>query len=78
MSIVASQCRAARALLVWSRDELAARAQVASRTIVDFERNARSPQASTRLAIRLAFETAGIEFIDANGGGAGVRFREQR
>jgi hypothetical protein len=27
-------------------------------------------------AIRTAFETAGIEFIDGNGGGPGVRFRE--
>jgi hypothetical protein len=29
-------------------------------------------------AIRRALETAGIEFIDANGGGPGVRLRENR
>jgi transcriptional regulator with XRE-family HTH domain len=47
------------------------------RTIVDFERGARSPHASTLFAIRTAFETAGIEFIDENGGGAGLRFRDR-
>lgn len=59
-----------------SRSALAAEAKVGKPTIVDFERDARSPHASTRLALRLAFEAAGIEFIDANGGGPGVRFRE--
>lgn len=33
------------------------------------------PQASTKLAIRAAFEKAGIDFIDENGGGPGVRLR---
>ena len=76
MSIIPAQCRAARAMLSWSRDELAERSNVGRRTIVDFERDARSPHASTRQVLRLAFEAAGIEFIDANGGGAGVRFKE--
>jgi len=63
-------------MLSWSRDELAARSEVARRTIVDFEREARSPHSSTRLALRLAFESAGIEFINANGGGPGVRLKD--
>ena len=29
------------------------------------------------LALRAAFEKAGVEFIDANGGGPGVRLRER-
>ena len=65
-------------MLSWSRDVLAEKSQVARRTIVDLERDARSPHASTQLALRIAFETAGIEFIDANGGGAGVRFKDQK
>jgi len=34
--------------------------------------------AATLEAIRLAFETAGIEFIPENGGGVGVRFSKPR
>lgn len=73
--LTSSQCRAARAMLDWSRAALAEKAQVSERTIIDFERGARAPQASTKLAIKTAFEEAGIEFIDENGGGPGIRLR---
>ena len=73
MSISSAQCRAGRALISWSRDDLAAASGVGKRTIVDFERDARSAQASTLLALRMAFESAGVAFIAENGGGAGVR-----
>jgi hypothetical protein len=33
---------------------------------------------STVLALRSAFESAGIEFIDENGGGPGVRLRKRQ
>jgi len=75
MIITAAQCRAARALLDWSRDELAAISKVAKRTVVDFERGARDPREATLTVIRQAFESAGVEFIPENGGGAGVRFK---
>lgn len=71
-----AQCRAARALLNWSRQDLAKAAQVAERTIVDFERGARTPYDRTLRDIREALEAAGIQFIDENGGGAGVRMRD--
>lgn len=71
--ITSSQCRAARAMLNWSRSALAEKSSVAERTITDFEREARIPQASTKLAIATALEKAGIEFIPENGGGPGVR-----
>lgn len=74
MSITASQCKGARGMIDWSRDHLAENAEVAKRTIVDFERGARSPQKSTLLALRTAFENAGLQFIPENGGGVGVRF----
>ena len=32
--------------------------------------------ASNELAVRRALEAAGVEFIDENGGGAGVRLRK--
>lgn len=59
-------------MLEWSRDDLAKAGGVAKRTIVDFERGARSPQSSTLLAIRTALENAGVVFLDPNGNGPGV------
>lgn len=76
MTISAEQCRAARALLDWSRDILAERAKVAKRTLVDFERGARSPQNSTLQVIQTALEAAGVIFISSNGEGAGVRLKK--
>lgn len=77
MTISADQCRAARALINWSRDELSLSAKVAKRTIVDFERGARSPQQSTLTVIRTALEAAGVIFIDQNGEGPGVRLKKR-
>lgn len=76
MDITPAQCRAARALLDWSQDRLEMAAKVARKTIVDFERETRRPYDRTIAAIRGAFEAAGVEFIPANGGGAGVRLAQ--
>lgn len=62
--ISATQCRAARAGLDWSREDLAARAGLATRTITDFERGARMPHENNRKAIRAAFEAHGVTFTD--------------
>lgn len=78
MIITATQCRAARALIDWPRDELAVRARVSKRTIVDFERGARDPREATLVVIRQALETAGVEFIAQNGGGPGVRLKNRQ
>lgn len=75
MQISPSQCRAARALLDWPREELADRSKVSKRTIVDFERGARRPREATLVVIQQALEAAGIMFIKQNGGGPGVRLR---
>jgi len=40
--------------------------------------DATSLTAANDLAIRHAFEAAGVEFIDENGGGPGVRRRKQQ
>jgi len=76
MPISPSQCRAARALLDWSQDQLAENAQVARATIADFERNARVPMRNNMVSIVSSLEAAGIAFISENGEGAGVRFRK--
>ena len=48
---------------------------MARQTVVDFERGARTPYPNNLSAIRTALEAAGVELIDENGGGAGVRLR---
>jgi transcriptional regulator with XRE-family HTH domain len=76
--ISAAQCRAARALLDWTQDDLATNAQVARATVADFESNARlAPMRQNLIAIVTAFEASGVVFIpeEKNGQGAGLRFR---
>jgi transcriptional regulator with XRE-family HTH domain len=77
-TISAAQCRAARALLDWSQEQLSENAQVARATIADFERNTRLPMRQNLLAIISACEAAGVAFIPDNdqGEGVGVRFRK--
>lgn len=70
-----SQCRAARGLLGLEQIELASVAGIARATLIDFEKGQRTPRQSTIAAIRAALESAGVEFIEPNGGGAGVRLR---
>jgi hypothetical protein len=55
---------------------LAEAAGIAVLTVQQFEAGAGKPRRSTIAVIRLAFETAGLEFIDENGGGPGVRLRK--
>lgn len=75
MTLTAAQCRAARALLNWSREQLSVAAGVAIRTISDFESERREPIRATLAAIRAALEFGGVEFIPRNGSGPGVRLR---
>ena len=67
-----AQCRAARALLGWTINELADRAEVSSTSIVTFENERRSPHRGTLKSIRTALEAAGIRFLE-NGEGPGLR-----
>ena len=62
-------------MLRMRREDLAAAAQVAQATLTDFEAGKRTPYPRTLSAIRTALESAGVEFIEENGGGAGVRLR---
>ena len=74
-AITSGQCRAARGLLSWSRDRLASESGVPSRTVADLELGNTAPRAATASKIVIALEAAGVEFIDENGGGPGVRLR---
>ncbi len=64
-------------MLGLSRQDLACSAKVAARTLVDFETGARKPYDRTLIDIRRALENAGVEFIDENGGGAGIRLKKR-
>jgi len=71
--INSAQCRAARGLLAWSQQDLAREAGVGVITVHQLEAGSSTPRRSTLEVIKRAFERAGVEFIDANGGGPGVR-----
>jgi transcriptional regulator with XRE-family HTH domain len=75
-SMSPEQCRAARGLLDWSQQVLAERAGVGIVTIRQLEAESHDPRRATLAVVRGAFEAAGVEFIDENGGGAGVRLRK--
>ena len=74
-AISPAQSRAGRAMLDWSLDELATHSGIAKRTIIRFEGATGETRPSTLTAIRTALEAAGVEFIEENGGGRGVRLR---
>ena len=46
--------------------------------IVDFERSRRPVSSEAVQAVLEALEPAGVEFIDENGGGPGVRLRKHQ
>ena len=71
------QLRAARGLLGWSQSELAAHAGLSLPTVKRLEAEF-GPRVSSeaRGTLQRAIEAAGVEFIDENGGGPGVRLRK--
>ncbi|QIB34184.1 helix-turn-helix domain-containing protein [Ancylobacter pratisalsi] len=79
-----AQCRAARAMLNWSQEELAGRAHVTAAWLEAFEQGRepgtdRDPGEAERL--RRTFEEAGIEFLGSgepsSGGGRGLRLSQK-
>ena len=79
LTITPGQLRAARGLIGWSQTNLAKRAGLSLPTVkrVETDLGIRvSDDARTKL--RQALEAAGIEFIDENGGGPGVRLRKRQ
>jgi transcriptional regulator with XRE-family HTH domain len=73
-----AQCRGARAFLGMTQPELARKAGLGLSTIVDFENTRRPVSREAIEAIRIALRRAGVEFIDENGGGPGVRLRKRK
>ncbi|MBO0343906.1 helix-turn-helix transcriptional regulator [Roseibium sp. CAU 1637] len=71
--INAKQCRATRAWLSWSQDELARRSQVSKRAIAGFELEKTVPHDRTLRDLQRAFEDAGITFLMEGAKGIGLR-----
>jgi hypothetical protein len=71
--------RAARALLRWEQRDLEAASSVSLPTIKRLESKpgVMAAHLSTVVALKKALEAAGVEFIDENGGGPGVRLRKR-
>ena len=77
--ITSEQIRAARALLRWSAQDLADKSGIGFRTIQRFESETGIPASRTSnlIAIRNAFEDAGVIFIDqSEERGPGVQLRD--
>jgi hypothetical protein len=74
------QVKAARSLLAWSQEELAGAADVSIPTIkrLEAQDGPLGGRDETGAKIRSALESAGIEFIDENGGGPGVRLKKRQ
>jgi len=83
-----AQCRAARGLVGWTQRQLAEAIGAGQKTVSDFEvsdlpdnsrqHSGRTLRVSTLERLRTALEDAGIEFIEEDDQGEGVRFREPR
>jgi transcriptional regulator with XRE-family HTH domain len=76
--VTPEQCRAARGLLGWSQQALAERAGVGIVTVHQLEAGLSQPRRATLEVIQRALEAAGVELIEENGGGPGVRLRKRQ
>ena len=74
-TLTPAQLRAARGLVGWSRPQLAMQSGVSLSTVKDFEDGRRTPYATSLAVMITALEAAGVVFVEANGGGPGVRLR---
>jgi transcriptional regulator with XRE-family HTH domain len=74
-----AQMRAARGLLGWSQTRLGIEAEMSLPTVKRYE-SATGAKVSNGAIQKLqrALEKAGIEFIDEDGGGPGVRLRKAK
>jgi transcriptional regulator with XRE-family HTH domain len=65
--MTSTQCRKARALIGWSKFDLAARSKVDPSTARNFETRRSRLGLNNRRAMQAALEAAGIEFIGRDG-----------
>ncbi|MCS0493777.1 helix-turn-helix domain-containing protein [Ancylobacter mangrovi] len=75
MQLSPEQCRAARGLLDWTQESLAARAGVSRSTVRDFERHRHALHRGTESLLIRTLQDAGIILLPADEHGPGVRIR---
>lgn len=78
MPVTSAQVRMARAALNWSVRDLAGAAQIHRNTVTNIETGRYAGDAETLAAIVAALKRGGVEFLDENGGGPGVRLRKRQ
>jgi hypothetical protein len=78
--LTSAQIRAARALIRWRAEDLARASAVGVATIrrAELAEGVTAMTAPNDASVRQALESAGVEFIDENGGGPGVRLRKRQ
>jgi transcriptional regulator with XRE-family HTH domain len=78
--VTTRQVKAARALLGWSQADLADHSGISEPTVARLESmdGELGGREGTAKKIQHAIEAAGVEFIDENGGGHGVRMRKRQ
>lgn len=77
--LTSAQLRAGRALVRWSAEDLARASAVSVTTIrrAELMEEQTSMTAPNDQAVRRSLEAAGVEFIEENGGGPGVRLKKR-
>jgi len=78
--VTTRQIKAARALLGWSQADLACHSGISEPTVARLESTDGELGGREKTAgkIRRAIVAAGVDFIDENGGGPGVRLRKRQ
>jgi len=78
MAVTSAQVRMARAALNWTVRELAEAAGLHRNTINNIEVGRFVGDPDTLISIEKVLTAAGVEFINENGGGPGVRLRKRK
>ena len=76
--MTSAQVRMARAALNWTVRDLAEATHLHRNTITNIETGRYAGDVQTLAVIATVLKRAGIEFIDENGGGPGVRLRKRQ
>jgi DNA-binding XRE family transcriptional regulator len=77
MPVTSAQVRMARAALNWTVRDLAEATRLHRNTISNIETGRYAGDVATLAAIANVLKRAGVQFIDENGGGPGVRLRKR-
>ena len=77
--LTSDQIRAARALIRWTAQRLADESGLSWKTVQRLEATEGVPSVNARTLVKIqeTLANAGVEFIDENGGGPGVRLKNR-